>query len=101
MKRFKYIILVIFLFGAGYNLIAQQIPGSQYFYLGNGMAFFPLGGSGVSHFMSMESNLYNPAAFAEEVPREVKGFATPGGNCLSKALPRRLVPIEVPANPQS
>jgi len=65
MKRFKYIILVIFLFGAGYNLIAQQIPGSQYFYLGNGMAFFPLGGSGVSHFMSMESNLYNPAAFAD------------------------------------
>ena len=64
MKRLKYAILVFFVLCAGYNLSADQIPGSQYYYLGNGITFFPLGSSGVSHFMSMDSNLYNPASFA-------------------------------------
>jgi outer membrane protein OmpA-like peptidoglycan-associated protein/flagellar hook assembly protein FlgD len=64
MKRYKCLLLTaVFLF-TGYGLIADQIPGSQYFYLGNGITYFPLGAGGVSHFMSMESNLYNPAGFA-------------------------------------
>ena len=64
MKRIKYLILMAVVLFTGHNLLADQIPGSQYFYLGNGITYFPLGGSGVSHSMSMESNLYNPAGFA-------------------------------------
>ena len=59
MKRLYYLfIVVLILFVAGStctHLFAQQIPGSQYFYLGNGISFFPLGGSGVSYFMNMDS----------------------------------------------
>jgi outer membrane protein OmpA-like peptidoglycan-associated protein/flagellar hook assembly protein FlgD len=49
----------------GQHLFADQIPGSQYYYLGNGISFFPLGASGVSYFMTMDANLYNPAGFAD------------------------------------
>ncbi len=45
--------------------LAQQIPGSQYFYLGSGISYFPLGASGAADFMKMEGNLYNPASFAD------------------------------------
>jgi hypothetical protein len=48
-----------------YSLMGDQIPGSQYFYLGNGISFFPVGASGVSYFMSMDSNYYNPASYAD------------------------------------
>ena len=65
MKKIHFLFLtVIFLFGF-YELSADQIPGSQYFYLGNGISYFPLGASGVSYFMSMGSNLYNPAGYAD------------------------------------
>jgi len=47
------------------SAFAAQIPGSQYFYLGSGISYFPLGSSGVADFMRMESNLYNPAALAD------------------------------------
>ncbi|MFW6180596.1 MAG: gliding motility-associated C-terminal domain-containing protein [Spirochaetota bacterium] len=45
--------------------VAEQIPGSQYFYLGRGPSYFPVGAAGVAGFMSLESGLYNPAAFAD------------------------------------
>ncbi len=65
MKRVSYVLIFIFIFCSGFNIFATQIPGSQYFYLGNGITFFPLGASGVSYFMTMDSNLYNPAALAD------------------------------------
>jgi len=77
MKKLKYAILMIFLLSATYNLMAQQIPGSQYFYLGYGSSFFPLGASGVSHFMSMDSNFYNPASYAD-TKRVTADFTTGG-----------------------
>jgi outer membrane protein OmpA-like peptidoglycan-associated protein/flagellar hook assembly protein FlgD len=45
--------------------VAGQIPGSQYFYLGRGPSYYPVGAGGVAGFMSLESGLYNPAAFAD------------------------------------
>jgi len=57
------VIIVSILPGAG--LIAEQIPGSQYFYLGNGISYFPLGAAGIADFMRMDSNLYNPAAYGD------------------------------------
>ncbi len=68
MRNYKRLILIvtflIFLVLNG-NLFSAEIPGSQIFYLGNGISFFPLGGSGVSTFMSMDSGLYNPAAYGD------------------------------------
>jgi len=65
MKRLWYIAFILFFIFPCYGLIAEQIPGSQYFYLGNGVSYFPLGASGVADYMKMESNLYNPAALAD------------------------------------
>jgi len=65
MKRKIFAFLLVFIFFVAINLAANQIPGSQYFYLGNGISYFPLGGSGVASFMTMDSNLYNPASFAD------------------------------------
>ena len=65
MKRAIFILVFIFAAWTGSFLCADQIPGSQYYYLGNGIAFFPLGSAGVSHFMSMDAGLYNPAAYAD------------------------------------
>ncbi|UCB46367.1 MAG: gliding motility-associated C-terminal domain-containing protein, partial [Spirochaetota bacterium] len=47
------------------GIFAAPIPGSQFYYLGNGISYFPLGASGVSYFMTMDANLYNPAAYAD------------------------------------
>lgn len=65
MKRLEAGVFVIFLLFICPVAFAQQIPGSQYFYLGNGISYFPLGGSGAADFMRMEGNLYNPASFAD------------------------------------
>jgi flagellar hook assembly protein FlgD len=56
---------------------ADQIAGSQYPYLGYGIRYFPLGGSGVADFTSMESGLYNPAAFGD-VRRVTAGVSLGG-----------------------
>jgi len=64
MKRLILISLV-FILSASSSLVASQIPGSQFYYLGSGISYFPLGASGVSYFMTMDSNLYNPAAYAD------------------------------------
>jgi outer membrane protein OmpA-like peptidoglycan-associated protein/flagellar hook assembly protein FlgD len=58
------IVFILFAIPCG-GLFAQQIPGSQYFYLGNGISYFPLGAAGVADFMRMDSNLYNPAAYGD------------------------------------
>ena len=68
MKKSKGIIYVIvFFFIVIINAAAfsAEIPGSQIFYLGNGITFYPLGSSGVSTFMDMDSGLYNPAAYGD------------------------------------
>ncbi len=60
-----YFIVILFLIAFSGLLFSDEIPGSQLFYLGNGISFFPLGASGVASFSNMESNLYNPASFAD------------------------------------
>ena len=57
--------LIVLVFTVPLWLDAAPIPGSQYFYLSNGISYYPLGASGVAHFMGMDSNLYNPAGFAD------------------------------------
>jgi outer membrane protein OmpA-like peptidoglycan-associated protein/flagellar hook assembly protein FlgD len=87
MKALRYVFILLFFTSCSYNLVAQQIPGSQYYYLGNGISFFPLGASGVPFFMTMDSNLYNPAAYADTrrvtTDLSVGGFA--GDNFLLNA----------------
>jgi hypothetical protein len=63
-KRWFSIALIVFLIPAA-GLLAEQIPGSQFFYLGNGISYFPLGAAGIADFMRMDSNLYNPAAYGD------------------------------------
>ena len=68
MRTFKKIIFLttsFFFLIISVNLFSAEIPGSQVFYLGNGITYFPLGGSGVSSFMSMDSGLYNPASYGD------------------------------------
>jgi outer membrane protein OmpA-like peptidoglycan-associated protein/flagellar hook assembly protein FlgD len=65
MKRLIYLILILFVAFTASWVFAGEIPGSQFYYLGNGISYFPLGASGVSHFMTMDANLYNPAAYAD------------------------------------
>jgi len=65
MKAIKYLFIIMVLIFSSYSLFGQQIPGAQYFYLSNGITFFPLGASGVSHYLSMDSNFYNPAGYAD------------------------------------
>jgi outer membrane protein OmpA-like peptidoglycan-associated protein/flagellar hook assembly protein FlgD len=65
MKKIGLVIVVLCAVMTGGRLFADQVPGSQYFFLGNGISFFPLGGSGVAHFDGMETNLYNPAGYAD------------------------------------
>jgi hypothetical protein len=65
MKRLWYYIAIFIVLIPGFCGLADQVPGSQYFFLGNGISYFPLGGSGVADFMRMEANLYNPAAYAD------------------------------------
>jgi len=64
MKRLI-LISTVFILCVSTSIVASQIPGSQYYYLGNGISYFPLGASGVSYFMTMDANLYNPAAYAD------------------------------------
>ncbi len=64
MKKISLVLVLLLMVSAG-PALAAQIPGSQYFYLGSGISYFPLGASGVADFMRMESNLYNPAALAD------------------------------------
>ncbi len=64
MKRI-FLLLVLLLIVPACSIFAAQIPGSQYYYLGSGISYFPLGSSGAADFMRMESNLYNPAALAD------------------------------------
>jgi outer membrane protein OmpA-like peptidoglycan-associated protein/flagellar hook assembly protein FlgD len=65
MKKISLVVIFLCSVVAGGRLIADQVPGSQYYFLGNGITFFPLGGSGVAHFTNMESNFYNPAGYAD------------------------------------
>ena len=65
MRKYWYIAILAFLLLPCSTLFSDQIPGSQYFYLGNGISYFPLGASGVADFMRMDSNLYNPAAYGD------------------------------------
>jgi len=65
MRKILLLLVLIFPLCMPYSLMGDQIPGSQYFYLGNGISFFPVGASGVSYFMSMDSNYYNPASYAD------------------------------------
>ncbi len=64
MKRTSLLLVLLLVVPAGFAF-ADQIPGSQYYYLGSGISYFPLGSSGAADFMRMESNLYNPAALAD------------------------------------
>jgi hypothetical protein len=65
MKRLTCLAFVLLLAFMGTAVFAAQIPGSQFYYLGSGISYFPLGASGVSHFMTMDANLYNPAAYGD------------------------------------
>ena len=65
MRKYWYIAILIFLLLPCSTLFSDQIPGSQFFYLGNGISYFPLGASGIADFMRMDSNLYNPAAYGD------------------------------------
>jgi outer membrane protein OmpA-like peptidoglycan-associated protein/flagellar hook assembly protein FlgD len=59
------LIVSAFILAVSAPLFASQIPGSQFYYLGSGISYFPLGASGVASFMTMDANLYNPAAYAD------------------------------------
>jgi len=63
MRRYAFILLLIIF--PSFGLFAQQIPGSQYLYLGQGISYFPYGASGVADFMGMDTNFYNPAGYAD------------------------------------
>ena len=68
MRYRKFFLIIMFtglLSIIPFSLMAVPIPGSQYFYLSNGISYYPLGASGVAHFMGMDTNLYNPAGFAD------------------------------------
>jgi len=65
MKVIKFTFIIIALLSSSYCVFGQKIPGSQYFYLSNGITFFPLGASGVSHYLTMDSNFFNPAGYAD------------------------------------
>lgn len=77
MKKIVFVVFFFFFLCGAFNLMAEQIPGSQYFYLGNGISFFPIGSSGVSYFTSMDSNYYNPASYADT--RRITTDLTVGG----------------------
>ncbi len=65
MVYFLVLFATLTLLSSGSLLVAEEIPGSQIFYLGNGISYFPIGASGVADFSKMGSNLYNPASFAD------------------------------------
>ena len=63
MRRYAFLIVLLIIFPCT-GLFADQIPGSQYLYLGGGISYFPLGAGGAADFMGLDTNLYNPAGFA-------------------------------------
>ncbi len=65
MRKHWYVIVLVCILLPCSSLFSDQIPGSQYFYLGNGISYFPLGAAGAADFMRMDSNLYNPAAYGD------------------------------------
>ena len=65
MRKYWYIAILVCILLPCSTLFSDQISGSQYFYLGNGISYFPLGASDVADFMCMDSNLYNPAAYGD------------------------------------
>ncbi|MFW6139292.1 MAG: FlgD immunoglobulin-like domain containing protein [Spirochaetota bacterium] len=83
----KYVLVLMFIFCVAGVGIADQIPGSQYFYLGNGISFFPLGASGAAHYMTMDANLYNPAAYGDtrRVAADISLGGLAGDNLLFNA----------------
>ena len=54
MRKYWFIAILLFLLLPCSTLFSDQIPGSQYFYLGNGISYFPLGASGIADFMRIK-----------------------------------------------